>query len=128
MRGWRHILGNRFVIVAGLLAAVVLGWNSYVTLHAHGILTGRVVDASGEPVAGAEVTLYRLNFITEVKAGQTRTDAEGRFRFTDNRSHLIEVQATAGQQISPRVTIRLWFRGQNRRLAAPLRLTNGKHA
>jgi hypothetical protein len=126
-RCW-HILGNRFVIVPGLLAAIVVGWNSYVTLHANGILTGQVVDASGEPVAGAEVTLYRLNFITEVKAGQTRTDAQGQFRFTDNRSHLIELQATSRQGTSPRVTVRLWFRAQDRSLDAPLRLSDGKNA
>jgi Carboxypeptidase regulatory-like domain len=128
MKRWRHLLCNRFVIVPGLLAIVVLGWNGYVALHANGILTGQVVNASGKAVAGAEVTLYRLNFITEVNAGQTRTDAQGRFRFTDNRSHLIELQATSGQRTSPRVTVRLWFRAQDRRLAAPLRLADGKHA
>jgi len=128
MKRWQHILGNRFVIVPGLLAAIVLGWNTYVTLHANGIVTGQVVDASGEPVAGAEVTLYHLNFITEVKAGQTRTDAQGGFRFTDNRSHLIELQATSPQGTSPRVTVRLWFRAQDRSLDAPLRLSDGKRA
>jgi Carboxypeptidase regulatory-like domain len=128
MKRWRHLLGSRFVIAPGLLAIVVLGWNGYVALHANGILTGQVVDASGEAVAGAEVTLYRLNFITEVNAGQTRTDAQGRFKFTDNRSHLIELQATAGPRTSPRVTVRLWFRAQDRHLAAPLRLADGKHA
>jgi len=128
MKRWHQIIGNRFVIVPGVLAAIVVGWNGYVTLHANGILTGQVVDASGEPVAGAEVTLYRLNFITEVKAGQTLTDAQGRFRFTDNRSHLIELQATSPKGASPRVTVRLWFRAQDRSLDAPLRLSDGKRA
>ena len=122
MRRWRWVLASRFVVVPAALASVVLAWNIYVTLHAHGIVAGEVVNAAGRPVAGATVTLYRLNFITEVEAGQTRTDARGRFRFTDNRSHLIELQAVDGQRTSPRVTVRLWFRAQDRVLANPLRI------
>lgn len=122
MSGWRRVLASRFVVVPAALAAIVLAWNIYVTLHAHGIVAGEVVNAAGRPVAGATVTLYRLNFITEVEAGQTRTDARGRFRFTDNRSHLIELQAAEGKRTSPRVTIRLWFRAQDHVLANPLRI------
>jgi hypothetical protein len=122
MRRWRRVLASRFVIVPAGLAAVVVAWNIYVTLHAHGIVAGEVVNAAGRPVAGATVTLYRLNFITEVEAGRTRTDARGRFRFTDNRSHLIELQAAEGKRASPRVTVRLWFRAQDRVLGKPLRI------
>ena len=126
MIGWRRILVNRFVLVPAALAVIVLGWNVYVTLHAHGIVAGEVVDQAGKPVAGAVVTLYRLNFITEVKAGETRTDAAGNFRFTNNHSHLIELQAVDGRARSPRVTIRLWFRAQDRVLGKPLRLAGGR--
>jgi len=122
MRRWRGWLLNRFVLVPAVLAAIVLGWNVYVSLHAHGVIAGEVVDASGRPVAGATVTLYHLNFITEVKSGETRTNARGRFRFTDNNSHLIELQAAARGVSSPRITVRLWFRAQDRDLAMPLRL------
>ena len=122
MRRWRQVLGSRFVVVPAALAAIVLAWNIYVTLNAHGIVAGEVVNAAGRPVAGATVTLYRLNFITEVEAGQTRTDARGRFRFTDNHSHLIELQAVEGKRTSPRVTVRLWFRAQDRALGKPLRI------
>ena len=122
MRRWRAWLLNRFVVVPVVLALIVLGWNIYVSLHAHGVIAGEVVDASGRPVAGATVTLYHLNFITEVKTGETRTNAQGRFGFTDNNSHLIELQAAAGSATSPRVTVRLWFRAQDRDLAVPLTL------
>ncbi|HTW71617.1 MAG TPA: carboxypeptidase-like regulatory domain-containing protein [Acetobacteraceae bacterium] len=122
MRRWRAWLLNRFVVVPVVLALIVLGWNIYVSLHAHGVIAGEVVDASGRPVAGATVTLYHLNFITEVKTGETRTNGQGRFRFTDNNSHLIELQAAAGGATSPRVTVRLWFRAQDRDLASPLTL------
>jgi len=122
MRRWRAWLWNRFVVVPAVLALIALAWNIYVTLHANGVIAGEVVDASGRPVAGATVTLYHLNFITEVKSGETHTDGDGRFRFTDNHSHLIELQAAAGAATSPRITVRLWFRAQDRDLTAPLRL------
>ena len=122
MKRWRGWLWNRFVVVPVVLALIVLGWNIYVALHAHGVIAGEVVDASGRPVAGATVTLYHLNFITEVKAGETRSDARGRFRFSDNNSHLVELQAAASGATSPRVTVRLWFRAQDRALATPLTL------
>ena len=128
MKPWRRVLGSRFFVVPAALAMIVLVWNIYVALHAHGIIAGEVVDAAGKPVAGATVTLYRLNFITEVEAARTRTDAQGRFRFTSNNSHLIELQAAAGGKNSARVTVRLWFRAQDRVLARPLALAASPHA
>lgn len=121
-RLWR-ILSHRFVAVPLAIGLIVLGWNIYVSLNANGLIAGSVVNASGRPVAGATVTLYRLNFITEVESARTRTNREGRFRFTGNRSHLIELQASApALGASPRVTVHLWFRAQDRVLAQPLRL------
>ncbi|MGH7101914.1 MAG: carboxypeptidase-like regulatory domain-containing protein [Acetobacteraceae bacterium] len=121
-RLWQ-ILSHRFVAVPLAIALIVLGWNIYVSLNANGLVAGSVVDARGRPVAGATVTLYRLNFITEVESARTRTNREGRFRFTSNRSHLIELQASApALGASPRVTLHLWFRAQDRVLADPLRL------
>ncbi|MGH7056785.1 MAG: carboxypeptidase-like regulatory domain-containing protein [Acetobacteraceae bacterium] len=129
MRRIGRLLAHRFVAVPLALALVVLAWNIYVSLHDHGIVAGEVVNARGEPVPGAMVTLYRLNFITEVKSAEMKTDREGRFRFTHNRSHLIELQASKKDLgSSPRVTLRLWFRAQDRRLARPLRLSAASRA
>lgn len=124
MRRFGRLLAHRFVAVPLGLAAVIIAWNIYVSLHANGLIAGEVVDAKGRPVANATVTLYRLNFITEVESARTNTDASGHFRFTDNRSHLIELQASRpGRGQSPRITVRLWFRAQDRRLDEPLRLS-----
>ncbi|MGH7072113.1 MAG: carboxypeptidase-like regulatory domain-containing protein [Acetobacteraceae bacterium] len=124
---WR-IISHRFVAVPLALVLIVLGWNVYVSLNANGLISGAVVDANGRPVAGATVTLYRLNFITEVESARTKTNGDGRFRFTSNHSHLIELQAsTPALGASPRVSVRLWFRAQDRRLADPLRLSGSAH-
>jgi hypothetical protein len=120
---WRRILLSRFVLVPALIAATALAWNIYVELHAHGMLAGRVIDAAGKPVAGATVVLWAHDFVTQVETARTTTDAAGDFRFTDNPSHLIQLQALAGKDTSPRVTVRLWFRGQDRVVATPLKLT-----
>jgi hypothetical protein len=116
----RRILTSRFFLVPVAIALAAGGWNIYVSLHAHGLLAGRVVDAAGHPVAGATVILYTHDFVTQAEKERTKSDAEGAFRFSDNNSHLIQLQAVDGAQSSPRVTIRLWFRAQDRVLAAPL--------
>lgn len=122
---WRRILLSRFFIVPVLIVAFVVGWNIYVTLHAHGLLAGRVVDASGKPVADATVILFTHDFVTQVEKARTRTDASGDFRFDNNDSHLIQLQAQDGKQASRRITVHLWFRAQDRVLAKPLRLAPG---
>jgi len=119
---WRRILLSRFVIVPALIAVTAAVWNIYVELHAHGVLAGRVVDAAGKPIAGATVVLWAHDFVTQVETARTTTDAAGDFHFADNASHLIQLQALAGKDASPRVTIRLWFRAQDRVVATPLKL------
>ena len=118
----RRILLSRFVIVPALLAVVVAGWNVYVSLHDHGLLAGRVVDAHGAPVEGATVILFAHDFVTQVEKARTKTEAGGVFRFTSNDSHLVQLQAEDGGERSPRITVRLWFRAQDRDLRTPLRL------
>jgi hypothetical protein len=116
----RRVLLSRFFLVPAAIALAAGGWNIYVSLHAHGLLAGRVMDAAGYPIAGATVILYTHDFVTQAEKERTKSDAEGAFRFSDNNSHLIQLQAVDGAQSSPRVTIRLWFRAQDRVLAAPL--------
>jgi len=50
MSGWRRILFNRFVLVPGAIVLAIVLWNVYVATHNHGLITGRVVDAAGQPV------------------------------------------------------------------------------
>jgi len=119
---WRRVLLSRFAVVPAVIVAVTVGWNVYVALHAHGLLEGHVVDASGQPVAGATVVLFTHDFVTQVEKARTRTDAAGDFRFNGNDSHLIQLQAEDRAQRSPRITVRLWFRAQDRVVQTPLRL------
>jgi hypothetical protein len=116
----RRVLLSRFFVVPALIAAFTVGWNVYVALHAHGVLAGHVVDRTGQPVGGATVILFTHDFVTQVEKSRTETDASGAFRFTDNNSHLIQLQALVGTKTSSRVTIRLWFRAQDRILGVPL--------
>jgi len=116
----RSLLSSRFFIVPVAIAIAVGGWNIYVSLHARGLIAGHVVDAAGRPVADATVILYAHDFVTQAEREHTKTDADGAFRFSDNDSHLIQLQAIEGAHSSPRVTIRLWFRAQDYVLTAPL--------
>lgn len=118
----KRVLLSRFVIVPLLLAVVIAGWNLYVSLHDHGLLAGHVVNASGAPVAGATVVLFTHDFVTQVEKARTTTDADGAFRFAHNDSHLVQLQAQDAGAASSRITIRLWFRAQDRVLRTPLRL------
>jgi Carboxypeptidase regulatory-like domain len=123
---WRTVLGNRFVLLPLLLAAVVVLWNGYVSLHDDGIVRGRVLGPAGEPVAGATVRLLEQNFTTHSDRGITTTRPDGSFEFNDNRSHSIVLRADKpGVGRSEQVTVRLYFRAQNVTLDAPLRLEQG---
>ena len=115
------LLRSRFVIVPAVLAVLIGGWNLYVARHDHGRLAGEVVTASGQPVSDATVILYQQQFTNQIEHARTQTDAMGRFHFGDNNAHLVQLQAQApdGAQ-SPRVTVRLWFRAQDRVLSRPL--------
>lgn len=117
----RRILLSRFVVVPALCAVVVLVWNAYVAAHADGVVTGRVVDHSGQPVADATVRMMEQNFTTNSQRGSTRTDANGDFRFNDNRSHSIQLRADKeGVGRSDQRAVRLYFRSQHIDLHQPL--------
>ena len=121
---WRKLLFNRFVAVIGVIALLVSVWNVYVSMHDHGRVSGRIVDANGRPVAGATVVLWVLNFTTYVEKTRTLSDAEGRFVITDNDSHNIRLAAEkAGVGRSARVPVRLYFRAEDIDLAEPLVLS-----
>ena len=122
-RGW---LINRVTVTFGVIALAVVGWNAYVAAHDDGILEGTVVGPSGEAVAGARVVLSERTLVSLAPIAATTTDAEGRFRFGRHDRHALVLNASKeGLGQSGRIEIRLYFRNQNRRLEAPLRLDAG---
>ena len=124
MSRWRRILFNRFVLVPAAIVLVVAVWNVYVATHNHGLITGRVVDSAGRPVADATVALWVFNFTTYEEKERVKTDADGVFRFTNNPSHKIQISAEKqGVGRSPRMPVFLYFRAQDTTLGSPLRFT-----
>jgi hypothetical protein len=113
---------SRCFIVPALMLATVLGWMAYVGRHANGLIEGRVVDAQGRPVPDATIRIFDRGFVTHQERGRTRSDAQGNFRITDNQSHSVQLEAeTAALGRSERYELRLWFAGQDARLAQPIR-------
>lgn len=114
-------LRSRWVVVPTTLAFLIGAWNLYVAANANGVIEGRVVDPTGKPVSGATVTLYNRSFITNEARARASTGADGRFRFDDNSSHAVQLQAEApGHARGERVTLRLWFRAQDTVMPEPL--------
>jgi hypothetical protein len=123
---WQRLLLNRFVLVPALLVLITAGWNGWVVTHDHGIVAGRVLDASGAPVEGADVKLWVFNFATFVVKASTTTKTDGSFVFENNPSHNIQISAEKpGLGRSARLSVRLYFAAQDIRLKQPLRLTDG---
>ncbi len=119
----RRILGNRYVVVFGLIALLTAGWNLYVARHSQGLVQGQVVGPDGQPVAGATVTLFERTLTTLEPRATTRTGRDGGFRFTgQNVHHLVLDASKDGLGRSARAAFRLYFRGQNLVLREPLRL------
>jgi hypothetical protein len=121
---WRRLVINRFVLVPAAIAMAVVLWNVYVSMHDHGVVTGRVVDVVGQPVPDATVVLWVLNFTTYVEKTRATTDSTGHFVITDNDSHNIRLAAEKlGIGRSTRVPVRLYFRAEDIELREPLVLT-----
>ncbi len=111
---------SRWVVVPALIALAVIGWNIHVARNATGEVRGRVVDATGRPVAGATVLLFERAFVVNTEKQRTATGPQGHFRFRGNASHAVQLQAEAPAGKSERVTLRLLFRAQDAELRAPL--------
>jgi Carboxypeptidase regulatory-like domain len=113
----------RYVLVLGLTATLVAGWNVWVAWHDDGIVRGRVVLADGRPAGGAVVTFWEKTLTTLERRASTQTGADGGFVFTGQPAHHFALQAEqTGRGASPRTLYRRYFRGQNLVLPTPLRL------
>ena len=121
---WKRWLVNRFVLVPGALAILAVVWNAWVLSHNHGVVAGRVTDASGAPVAGAEVKLWVFNFTTFVEQASTQTASDGSFEFTKNPSHNIQLSAEKAGVGRSRVPVRLYFQSEDIVLKRPLQLSD----
>ncbi len=118
---------SRWVIVPGCMIVATLIWLAYVAQHNHGVVEGLVVDAAGQPVAGASVLLLERGFVTHQERGRTTSDSQGRFRFDDNRSHSIQLEAEAPSLgRTDRRIVRLWFAAQDTEISQPLRFSASK--
>lgn len=118
---WYRLLVNRFTIVLASIALVVATWNAYIALHDHGVVEGRVVDAAGQPVEGATVVLWVLDFTTFVEKTRAITGVDGRFVIHGNDSHNIQIEAKKpGVGRAPRIPVRLYFKAEDVRLLSPL--------
>ncbi|KAB2850695.1 MAG: carboxypeptidase regulatory-like domain-containing protein [Hyphomicrobiaceae bacterium] len=120
MPGW---ITSRWAVLPLLIAGTVSVWNGYVALNDGGIVEGHVVDAGGRPVRGATVVLLERHHVMHNERQRTSTDASGRFRFSGNDNHSLQLEAeAAGLGRSERRVVRLWFKAQNVTLAEPLML------
>ena len=113
----RAVVTNRFFVVPVTLAVAAIGWNLYVDAHNGGAVSGRVV-----PAGVSTVVLYERDMTSGfVERQRVRTDASGAFHITGNHSHMIQLEVISPEGVkSTRRTVRLWFRGQDVRLDAPL--------
>jgi hypothetical protein len=120
------VLAHRHVRLLGVLALVLGAWNGYVAGHAGGVVEGRVVGPGGQHVEGALVILSERTLTTLEPRARVTTGPDGAFRFAGQPAHHFALEASkAGLGRAPRTLHRRWFRGQDVRLDAPLRLEPG---
>lgn len=111
----RDLLINRLTIIVAVLLLASAGATAYVSANDDGEFTGRVVTESGEPVENVTVTLREIPLQGVVDRENTRTNADGEFRFTD-QTQLLEyrVDVRVDGEIVAFERNHLFFRGQNR--------------
>jgi hypothetical protein len=113
----------RYLLVLGMTAVLVTGWNVWVALHNDGIVRGQVLEADGRPAAGATVTFWEKTLTTLERRATAQTQPDGRFVFVGEAAHHFALQAErSGPDGSPRKLYRRYFRSQNLVLTEPLRL------
>ncbi len=125
MLRWSFLL-NRYVVTFGTIAVAAALWNLYIAFNDDGIVEGRVVGPSGQPVAGAEVILSERTLLVTEPRQRVTTDEAGTFTITGHRYHRVWLKAVKPEiGASPQTEYRLYFRGANLHLEEPLRLEAG---
>lgn len=90
----RRLLFNRFTILIVVVLVAAVAWQGYVVANDGGTISGQVVDADGDPVANATVTLSPQT-VASVPNEQTATTGEnGEFSFNDETHLEFTIQAT----------------------------------
>jgi len=116
LRGGEGRMRKRAIFLC--LCLLVLGLSA--TLEAHvtiGTMAGTVLDAHGQPVAGATVTMQTS---WGDRPNATHTDAQGHFAFTRHRTGQYDLRAYANGTFSE-WTKRVWIR-EGRTTEVTLRL------
>lgn len=117
----KRIVTSRYFMVPAAFAVVTLIWNIYVSLNNGGIVEGRVVNQKGAAVADAAVHLFAVEQTMSTERAVAKTSRNGDFRFNENDSHRIQLRAIGSDgSTSDLRIVRLYFKGQNIELTAPL--------
>lgn len=115
----RRSPGNVFLLA--LIVCSAIGWTIYVQVTAGGVIGGTVVDAAGDPVAGATVELREKTLNYTFPPVRTWSDPDGRFRYEDMDILEFVVQARVDDELrSSSQRHHLVFKGQNYELPEPL--------
>ena len=117
---WRRLRSTVSCSRRAAIVVIALAWNVYVSFHNGGLIHGKVADANGNPLPGADVVLLVQNVTTFSEKARTRTGPDGGFMIEGNSSHRVQILAESPTGRSARVELRLWFRGQNTALKQPL--------
>lgn len=111
---FRRLLINRFTILIAVVLVASVAVQGYVAANNDGYVTGQVVDADGDPVANATVTLSPQTVAGVPDPQSTTTDENGEFEFQDDS--LLEYTIKAQHpELGESETQRhhLYFEGQN---------------
>jgi len=118
---------NRYTITLGSIAILAAVWNIYVALNNDGIITGHVVAANHQPVAGATVVLSEKSLLVTIPRAETRTNSDGTFRITGHNLYHLYLEAyKEGAGRMPPKEFRLYFKAQNLSLKKPLVLPDSR--
>lgn len=111
-----RLLINRFVLVIVLMLAITGVVQGYMSMNDNGHIQGQVVDENGDPVAGAEVTIERMNIRNQFEGANTTTDENGYYEFTDQTT-LLEFRIRVTKDEATVVERHhLYFRGQDKEI------------
>lgn len=117
---WQSIFINRYTIAFAVTIVFALLWNLFVLFNDNGILSGRVIDQTNMPVAGARVILSEKTLLVTAPRDEVMTSSDGSFRFEGHKLYHLYLEAITDGGLSSTREVRLYFKGQNKKLDDPL--------